>query len=211
MKSVLTKLDRQIVETLTRRVRVVTFEQISEHWFPECCTVRSVKHRLAQLVESRLVETYCINVHPMLEVNNPILCWQPGANEPTIERVHETVRSRWTCASNPKWVCVASPLAANLFGSNAWGLPAIEHRDHDLRLADIYLHYRQSFPRLARLWQGEHIRPKPGYREKHPDALLVTSSGKVIRAVESAGHYGLKQIEAFHAHCAEHDLPYELW
>ena len=36
-------------------------------------------------------------------------------------------------------------------------------------------------------------------------------NGRVLCIIESTGHYSATQIEGFHEHCAEYDLPYELW
>jgi hypothetical protein len=107
-------------------------------------------------------------------------------------------------------VCVATPLAANLLGSTARGLPPREHRDHDLRLASIYTAYRLQRPKLAQLWVGEHGLPKAGFRIKDPDAFLC-NGGKVLRVIESAGRYSEWQVEKFHEHCESNELPYELW
>ena len=57
----------------------------------------------------------------------------------------------------------------------------------------------------------EDVFPKAGFRIKNPDAFLLDDSGKPMRVVESAGRYGIPQIESFHQHCVERDLPYELW
>jgi hypothetical protein len=45
----------------------------------------------------------------------------------------------------------------------------------------------------------------------HPDAFLVDAAGRVRRVIESAGRYDAAQVESFHEHCVESDLPYELW
>ena len=40
---------------------------------------------------------------------------------------------------------------------------------------------------------------------------LVDVAGRMRRVIESAGRYDPEQIETFHEHCFEYDLPYELW
>jgi hypothetical protein len=102
-------------------------------------------------------------------------------------------------------------LAASVFGSTAGKLPPVEHRDHDLRLAAVYVHYCMTFPQLAQLWIGEHALPKAGYRIKDPDAFLRDDAGRFVRVIESAGRYGATQLRSFHEHCFEFDLSYELW
>lgn len=146
-----------------------------------------------------------------MAVGAPLYAWQPGSAAPDPNDIASACRGRWTCAAVPTEVLVASPKAAALFGSSARGQPPPEHVNHDLRLAAVYVHYRQKRPQLAALWQGEHCFGKAGYRIKDPDAFLVDEAGRVQRVIESAGRYSPEQVESFHEHCVEYDLPYELW
>ena len=211
MIAALTLIERDLLRTLTRRVRILTLSQIASCWWPAIRRLRGIRQQLRRLEAAGLVEVYCVNAHPLLRVDGPLFAWQPGRNDPDVDHIGEATRLRWTRRAIPTVVCVASPLAANLFGSTARSLPAMEHRDHDLRLADVYVHYRRQHPRLARLWIGEHAFAKAGYRVKDPDAFLIDRQRRVIRVIESAGRYGPQQVESFHEHCVEHDLPYELW
>jgi hypothetical protein len=129
-----------------------------------------VRRRLRNIASAGLTELHVINAHPLLPVDRPLLAWRPGDDDPDSEQVSLATCERWSRPAIPTAVCVASPLSANLFGSTARGLPPLEHRDHDLRLASVYVHYRQRAPHLAGLWIGEHSRPKVGYRIKDPDA-----------------------------------------
>ena len=106
---------------------------------------------------------------------------------------------------------MATEKAANLMGSTACGLPRPEQWNHDLHLSQVFVMYRRRRSKLARIWVGEHSLPKAGYRIKDPDAFLVDRHGTIHRVVESAGKYNSKQVESFHNHCVNHDLPYELW
>ena len=142
---------------------------------------------------------------------HPLFRWKPGAQEPDAERISRQTQTRWSQPARPMAVYVASPRAACLFGSTARGLPPVEHRNHDLWLASVYVRYRTMYPRLADLWVGEHALPKAGYRVKDPDAFLRDKDGRVLCVIESTGRYSEAQIESFHEHCAEYDLPYELW
>ena len=211
MIAALTRFERDVLKSLTCRVRILTLGQIASCWWPAIRRLRGVRQQLRRLETAGLVEVYCINAHPLLCVDGPLFAWRPGRSDPEVDRVVDVTRQRWTGGAVPTVVCVASPLAANLFGSTARGLPAMEHRDHDLRLADVYLHYRRQYPRLARLWIGEHTLSKAGYRVKDPDAFLIDRQGRIVRVIESAGRYGPQQVASFHEHCVEHDLPYELW
>jgi hypothetical protein len=207
----LTERDLDLIETLTRRVRLVAVSQIAKLWWSNASGSATARSRLRRLQSAGLVERHWINAHPLLPVTRPLVAWRPGDDDPDTEGVAAFSKHRWRGPAVPTEVCVATSVAANMFGSTARGLPKPEHRDHDLRLTSVYVHFRKVRPRLARLWVGEHALPKAGYRVKDPDAFLIDVSGEIVRVIESAGHYGASQVAAFHEHCSDHDLPYELW
>lgn len=211
MSLTLTDRDLDLLETLTLRVRLLALIQAAQLGWPLKRNLKPVQQRLRQLSDAGFIELHVVNAHPFLPTEQPLAVWQPGNSEPDVARISEQARRRWNAAAQPTVICVASRLTAGLFGSTARGLPAVEHRDHDLRLATVYVHYRQQQPRAAAMWMGEHAIPKAGYRIKDPDAFLRDPHGRVLRVIESAGHYSREQVESFHEHCVEHNLPYELW
>ena len=87
----------------------------------------------------------------------------------------------------------------------------MNHRNHDLLLAAVYIRYRTKKPELAALWHGEDAVAIAERGVKNPDALLIDDAGHVTRVIESAGRYSLRQLESFHRHCQTAELPYELW
>jgi hypothetical protein len=211
MTLLLTERDLDLVETLALRVRMLTVQHAAAIWWPKARSLRTLRRRLESLAAVGWIELRIVNAHPPLPVTRPLFRWKPGAAEPDTDNIASQLRGRWSQAARPTEVCVASPLAACLLGSTARRLPPPEHRDHDLRLASVYVHYRKALPRLASLWVGEHALPKAGYRIKDPDAFLRDRSGRVFRVIESAGRYSAAQVESFHEHCVEFALPYELW
>lgn len=203
-------IEQDLLESLTRRVSILSLDLVAAGWWPGD-QQRVLRRRLLRIESTGLAELHIINAHPLLPVDRPLLAWRPGDDDPDSEQVSLATRERWSRPAVPTAVCVASALLANMLGSTAGGLPPLEHRDHDLRLASVYIHYRQHSPHLAGLWIGEHARPKAGYRIKDPDAFLIDAAGRVLCIVESAGRYGPQQVESFHEHCVENELAYELW
>ncbi len=206
----LTLRDVCMVEALTRHVRMASLSQLARLGWPTASRNVSAR-RLAELVKAGWLERFVINAHPPLPVTKPLFAWSPGGEEPDARRVSRDCRDRWSLAAVPTEVFVASPLAASLLASTARRLPPQEHRDHDLRLTSVYIHYHRTAPDLAAMWIGEHVLPKAGYRIKDPDAFLRDEQGRILRVIESAGRYGPQQVESFHEHCRELELPYELW
>ena len=196
--------DFDIAQTLAIRIRILSPSQAARVW-------DDAPHRLPQLVAAGLIEQYTINAHPLLKPDAPLVAWVPGQPEPNCQIASYQARARWTSESISTHVFVASRQSANLFGGNSNGLPPIEHRDHDLLLADAYAFYRDQRPEAALRWIGEDFFPKAGFQVKDPDAFLVDGAGRFRCVIESAGRYSTKQIESFHDYCALHNLPYELW
>lgn len=206
-----TERDLDIVETLTRRVRLLTVEQVARIWWPSASRLRIVHRRLRRLTSGALLHRTIVNVHPLLQLKRPLLAWNDNNAEPNFERASTHARARWTRPAHPAEVYSATPVAANLFGSTATQLPQLNHRDHDLLLGEVYVLYRTERPAEARKWIGEDALGKAGYGIKDPDAFLIDDTGAKFRVIESAGRYSPKQIESFHHHCVENELPYELW
>lgn len=211
MISLWTTRDLDIVETLTRRVRLLSIEQIAHIWWRCADARRAARRRLRRLAAAGLVIRTVVNTHPLLDISEPLAAWSPGAEEPDFTDVSRQAKARWCWPSVPSEVFYASRLAANLYGSSAGQLPDLNHRDHDLLLGQVYLVFRAVRPAQARQWIGEDTRLKAGYRIKDPDAFLVDAAGEAVRIIESAGRYSASQVESFHDHCVEHGLPYELW
>lgn len=203
-----------LLETLTRRVRLLSVDQIARIPWRQVDSQRYMKRpsgpRLRRLIQAGLLARAFINVR-RLKPTCPLFRWRPGDDEPNVEQLVATITTRWPVAAQPVEVYWASRYAASLFGSSAGRLPKLHHRDHDLLLADAYLHYRVHERAWAMLWRGEDSRPKAGYQIKDPDAFLVDREGRIVRVIESTGRYGVRQIEAFHDHCASENLSYELW
>ena len=211
MNVAFTERDHDLLETLTHRVAMLTTRHTAALWWPKAENQRAMLRRLGRLTKCGWIECYIINAHPPLPVIRPLFVWKPGKADPDCERLSQQSRTRWSMAALPTEVWVASSATAATFGSTARRLPPPEHYDHDLRLASVYVHYRTMYPRLAGQWIGEHALPKAGYRIKDPDAFLRNRNGQVLRVVESAGRYSPAQVQSFHEHCVEYDLPYELW
>ena len=206
-----TQRDIDIVETLTRRVRVLSLTQISAIWWAAAGSHRVTRRRLRRLVSGDLVVRTTVNAVPIQPVYRPLFEWREGNREPNPRHVSADARTRWNKAPVPTEVYLASRRAASLFGSTAGHLPRVEQIDHDLLLAEVYVLYRRYRPAESERWIGEDTRPKAGFRIKDPDAFLISREGQTTRVIESAGAYSPRQIESFHQHCLEQSLPYELW
>lgn len=208
---ILTPMLMEIVDALTCRVNQMSVEQIEAAWCPRTMSQKAFRRELKQLLDTGLVMRTTTVAHPRLAIESPLVAWSPNDDEPDFESVAHVIRARWRqpdCLIEVYW---ASAKAANRFGSAGGRRPNVTHLDHDLLLSDVYVYYRTRHPDLAKCWIGENAIPKAGYRTKDPDAFLLDGSGIPVRVIESSGRYGIRQIQSFHNHCVDHDLPYELW
>lgn len=201
--------DFEIVDTLTCRVRVLSFAQISEGW--PSTRQGDIRQWLLRLVDAGLLHRLVWNVHLPPTGITPLFTWKFGASLPDFSRLTDQVRGRWNQDSKPCEVFVATKKAAKLFGSSAGRIPPAHHRNHDLLLGAAFVHYRRWLPELAAHWRGEDAMPMAEKGVKNPDAFLVDNDDRPRRVVESAGRYSREQLEDFHQYCVESQLSYELW
>jgi hypothetical protein len=141
-----------------------------------------------------------------------VLTLEPDDPIPSNLRLYsELLRRRWSNAAVPTNVFVASRSAANLFGSTAGGIPPLEQRDHDVLLADAYVHHLRTNPDSIHEWVGEQLLKKAGHRIKNPDAFRVGADGKPYKIVESGGAYSAHQLQALCDFAIERGLALEVW
>ena len=205
-----TERDLQIAEALTRRLRILSVDQVARIWWPGAGGQRVARRRLRKLAEAGLIERRVVNVGVIPQQTTPLVCWVPGDAEPNVREVANQAKARWGRGAVPQEVVSATRLAANLFGSSVAGLPPVHHRDHDLLLGEVYVIYHTTKPAEAACWCG-HDGRSVARELPRTDVLLIDAKLNVIRAVESAGRIGPREIVAFHERCFHAALPYELW
>ncbi len=207
----LTDRDLDIIETLTCRVPMLTFEQATRLWWPDCTGDRTARRRLEKLVDAKWISWQIVNITPQPTVTEPLFAWAPGVEAPDAEALAEQSQARRRQAARPTNVLAALPSAAAMMGSTARGLPAPQRRDHYVSLASVYVLYRTKNPNLARQWMGEHARPSSGHRQRTVDAVLLGPDAGPIGLIHVAGRWRPTQVERFHEFCQQSNLPYELW
>ncbi len=208
----LTVRDLEILEAVTRRVRVLTIPQIARTWWASSKRpAEDARARLQSLRKDDLLLIERLPAHPELTLQSPITSWEPGVSAPDFGVVSYRLQSRWS--EHPvSTMCVsATTVAANRFGGHGGRLPRQVERTHDIHLAAVYLLYRDRHSEVLSNWifeeQLRHERREKA--ERLPDAILVTAGRRKV--VEFGGAYPKAKLEAFHAYCKERELPYEVW
>lgn len=209
----LTARDREILQVLTRRVKLLTIPQIARTWWSGAHAQQSAKRRLQDLEGRGLVESFTLLAHPELPLLHPVYSWTPGQVPPNFGALSYQLISRWTEPHAVVQAVIATRKAGITFGGYGGKRPKRVEENHDVHMAAVFLRIRTTSPELAACWYSEETirrsRPNaPG--EKLPDAI-VRPDGGTEKVIDFGGEYNSEKLEAFHHWAEEKDLPYEFW
>ena len=203
--------DREILGTLTHKVGVLSLGQIARTWWSSSLASTAVK-RMEGLQRAGLVVGVRFNVHPELELKEPLLTWSPGDVTPHFGFLAHRLQRRWNEPCRPTLVYRATTLANQRFGGSG-GSPirSVHQVTHDLHVAALYLRWRTERPERASRWISEQRLASSRRGQVLPDALIKGSDGKPETIIEFGGSYRAPVLARKHAAFAEMNLSYELW
>lgn len=210
----LTERDRDLLETLAGRVRIISTNQVARGWWPHLENPSSsVSRRLRQLCECGWIQSHTALARPLPPLQKPVTTWRPGQPAPSYGEVSYRLRKRWHHGARRLRVFTPGPLVGSLGGIRARGrLRFALQVTHDLAMAEIYLRLREENPGRAARWKGEDSIPATRSRGKLPDAIIAKAAQhEPPVAIEFGGSYDKARVRAFHKHCVQHGLAYELW
>ncbi len=210
----LTTGQREVLETLTLRVRIATEVQL--HRLPANAgnSRRWLSEQLRRLQRRGLVARHRMALR-LLSVERPLLTWEPGDAAPAWGPFVWQFEKRLS-ALRPETVAVYWPTrrAADMFGGTVPRLSRCEQFEHDLGVTDVFLVRQRQTPHSQERWISEDLlrrRFAGPLLRRVPDAAIVAPDGTVSRLIEFGGQYSVQKLKAFHAHCRRQALPYELW
>lgn len=207
-----TSRDEAILDTLTRRVRVLGLCQVAETWWTNSARKsEEARSRLKQLEERGLVQFLNLLARPVPVLSLPLCIWKPGDPKPEFGAVSYRLRSRWTLPVRSVSGVMATAQAGNRFAGKGGRPPRASEATHDLCLAAVYLGMRTANPKRAQRWISEAMLFERGLGrgDRLPDAAIVTRNGTT--AIEFGGAYPTAKVAEFHEFCAEQEWGYELW
>jgi len=214
MTLLLTSRDIQMLESLSRAVRLYSVEQIERHWGKVApTTADSLGRRLRQLQSGGWLRLHTVLARPLPPITTPLQVWFPGDPTPDIGSLSYQAKKRWKLAARGiRVVCASSKSTQAFSGKKARGIRQGFQLSHDLGTSAVYLLYLAQRPELAALWKGEGMIPEARRTGKVPDAVIAsTSDWPPDLFVEFAGAYNPERVQKFHGYCARHLIPYELW
>lgn len=209
----LTTRDKQILEILSCRLKVLTLGQIAAVWWRgSTWPDRNAKRRLAQLENRDLIATTTLMVRPVPELNGPVIRWNQGDESPEFGPISYLINQRWRDAPEPTRVYLATERCARMFGGHPAKL-RVDERAHDLVLAATFLakfkaYYLKQEGMPPNNWLSEALirRSRTSQSETLPDAFLEPNT-----AIEVGGRYSKAKLEQFHRYCQSNKLNYEIW
>lgn len=204
--------DEQILSALTRKVRLLSLEQIAGAWWDRSKDpLADARHRLAALERRGLIEPHSVLTRQMVTLKGPLFAWNPGDAAPDAESVSYRLQSRWDTAAEPTTVYIATARYCRLVGVEGGAIKHPFQVTHDLHVAAIYLRLADEAPTLAEGWVGEELLASERIGQKLPDALIRDPAGRDRLVIEFGGSYDARRVGEFHADCAARKLPYQLW
>lgn len=208
----LTRRDEDLLDVLTKRVRVLGLQQVAAMWWQgQERSLESASRRVAALETVGFLRTITGFAHPELSLVGPLLRWHPGEPAPDLGSIAYRLQARWTEPLRLTRGVIATKLAAAQQGGIGGRAPRLSELTHDLHLAAVFIRLRREDPQLAMTWQSEagQYAEGGGRDERLPDAMIGV--GRERMAIEFGGAYAKRKLEEFHDHCAERAQPYEVW
>lgn len=200
----------EIMEVLTRRVRVMTLAQIAEEWFSGNATL--ARSSVATLKAEMLLDSRRVLARHLAELTDPIVAWQPGNTVPDFGNAAYRLKRRWSAAAVPTEIVAATAMARRRFGGYCGGRwPRVAEVSHDVGLASVYLRYRRMRGDQADGWtpEAQLYAEGRGATGRLPDAVIRRRSGSAEFVVEFGGSYQKHKLLAFHHEMS--GISYEIW
>ncbi len=204
--------NEQLLEALTKRVRLFTIDQVARTWWSHTVRPRNnAKKRLRKLEEQGLVELITIMAMPEIELRAPVYEWRPGNPPPQFGPIAYRLRSRWKAPLVPTEAVIATTKTKRQYGGYIGGRkPRRSEATHDVHLSQVYLRLRETNPEILSHWisDAQQYAEGGGKNARLPD-VLIRDGVTTEMLIEFAGAYRKQKLEAFHGQAKGY--PYQLW
>ena len=210
---ILRNRDKQIIITLSRKVRLLTHAQIAYGWWSLSLSgLKNSRRRLGQLVKAGWLVSSNV-IADSIAISSAVATWSPGQLSLNFGTIAWQLQSRWTQNVRNEKVYVAAKFAANQFGGSSNGrVKKPKQATHDLGVSAVYLAMIKERPQDAEAWLGEDIYAGSRRGQVLPDAMLFDpDSTDPYLAIEFGGAYTKERLEEFHHDCQSRKLAYEIW
>jgi hypothetical protein len=202
--------DLEILEVLSRRVRLLSLDQVARTWWQTTRNATANAARRVAVLERRgLVHRMQAMTHELPALAAPLVAWHPGEATPNLPALAYQLESRWNSPLRPTVLVTASRTVGAWLGGGGGRHPRESEISHDLGLAGLYLRFRSDERDRAASWLPEDLF-QPGELDGFiPDAIVREGARPTL--IEFAGAYKKERLQKLHASCLRAGLSYELW
>jgi hypothetical protein len=127
-----------LLRTLAVQVTLLDEKAIAETWWADARSpLKKARPRLKELISAGLLDTYLVDVRPLLAMPAPVLDQDPDDPWPDVPGVAWALRKRWPPQVVTRRVYQATNATAALFGAFHRGTPRLHQQTHDVHLAPV--------------------------------------------------------------------------
>lgn len=207
MATAFTQRDEEILDTLSRRVRLLSLCQIARFWWNASrSSETNAQARIRSLEQAGWVSSHVVMVHPILEMTHPVFSWIPGQSFPAYHSLSYQLVCRWNQEPIRMKIYIATSKCGHHFGGKGGKLSRNHELSHDMNLAQVFLTKWKGQGMDPQLWESEDLFQSQEHPQKRPDAFIEPN-----KAIEMGGQYGVDKLKTFHALCEENQWEYEIW
>lgn len=207
----MTDAEREITETLTQKLSMLTLRQLARAWFGGESESRAAERSLDGLCRRGWLRRVPVTAHPELELEQPLGVWAPGEAAPRFGHLAHRNRKRWCREPERTVVYFGTEQAAEVYGGQPGRAKAL-HLSHDISLSGVYVRLLASRPAEAALWVSEKTLAPEREDDVLPDAVLREPHGALRRVIEFVGSsYTAERLEELYLDCETRSVPIEFW
>ena len=85
----------EIVETLARRVCLMSASQVADIPWTGIESVEQIESCVNRLMAAKLLHRTVVNVHPRIALDKPLIAWKPSARQPDLKRTRSVIERRF--------------------------------------------------------------------------------------------------------------------
>jgi len=200
----LTEITTKIAETLATKVRVMTVRQLAEHFYGEKKDPVACAQRAARKLQREGWATTWPAAVRHLNIDRPLLCWNPGGGIPEFGKLAWRNERRWRNEVPRPSLCLTSTNKAKAHFAGHCRTSRRRELEHDINIAQLYLALCRTEPQVAATWLHEdalshtHSARPDAIIERHSQTVvldLVGSSYHREKLRDIWNHHRLKQLE----------------
>ena len=216
MTTRLTHRDREVLEVLSHRTRLLTEQQIARTWWSDQRHgLRNCRARMKELTSGGYVDSLNVLAREEMPLREPLVTWSPELAEPDFGKLAWALKRRWEQARTvPTRVVHATRRTKQEHNGSVGGRqPRSAEVSHDIHVGTVFLNYRKHASPLAENWIHEdQLREEYGGKMSTSeicDAMIRKPGEAPSLIVEVGGSYRAEKLQAF-ANTWSH-LPYVIW